>query len=144
MAEEAAATAIATHDGLGMPFERARALLTAGEIRRRARHKRAAGDALEEALALFDQLGAPLWVARARDELGRVGTRRAREGDSSELTEVERQVAELVAAGRTNRAIANKLFMAERTVEAHLTRAYRKLGVSSRTELAAAIRPDSA
>ena len=64
----------------------------------------------------------------------RLGGRRAK--DSDELTETERRIAELAADGRSNREIAGELFVSERTVEANLTRAYRKLGVRSRTELA--------
>lgn len=75
-----------------------------------------------------------LWAERARGEIARLGGRRAR--DSDELTKTERRIAELAAEGRSNREIAGELFVSERTVEANLTRAYRKLGVRSRTELA--------
>ena len=82
---------------------------------------------------MFGELGAELWVARARAEIARLGGRRARDRD--ELTETERRIAELAGSGRSNREIAAELFVSERTVEANLTRAYRKLGVRSRTEL---------
>ena len=89
---------------------------------------------LEAALALFEELGAETWAARSRTEIARLGGRRARDRD--ELTEAERRIAALAAEGRLNREIAGELFVSPRTVEANLTRAYRKLGVRSRTELA--------
>ena len=101
-------------------------------ILRRARQKRAARDAIGAALTDFEDLGAATWVERARDELGRIGGRTREEG----LTAAERRVAALVAAGRTNREVAEQLFLGERTVAGHLTRVYAKLGVRSRTELA--------
>lgn len=125
--------ALKEHERLPMPFERGRTLLVLGTIRRRAKQKRAAREALKEALAIFEQLGAPLWAEKARAELARIGGRRAVPG---ELTEAEARVARLAAAGRTNREIADALFMSVRTVEGHLSRAYAKLGVRSRTELA--------
>jgi DNA-binding CsgD family transcriptional regulator len=81
----------------------------------------------------FERLGAPLWAERARAELARIGGRRSVAG---KITEAEARVAKLAAAGRTNREIANALFMSVRTVEGHLLHAYAKLGVRSRTELA--------
>ena len=75
-----------------------------------------------------------LWAERAQAELARLGGRRA--ADRDELTETERRIAELAAEGRANKEIAAALFVSERTVESNLTRAYRKLGVRSRTELA--------
>ena len=89
---------------------------------------------LEAALAVFEELGAALWADRARAEIARLGGRRSK--DSDELTETERRIAKLAADGRSNREIAGELFVSERTVEANLTRAYRKLRVRSRTELA--------
>ena len=118
------------------PFGRARALLTLGLVRRRARQKRAARDAIEAAVAAFDEMGAAGWAAKARAELGRIGGRTREEG----LTAAERRVAELVAEGRTNREVAAALVLGERTVETHLTHIYAKLGVRSRTELALALR----
>ena len=103
-------------------------------MRRQAQRRRAAREALEQALAIFEQLGAPLWAEKARAELRRISGRRAA---SDELTETERRVAELAAQGRTNKEIAAELFMGVSTVEAHLSHVYRKLGVRSRTELAA-------
>ncbi|HET8786975.1 MAG TPA: LuxR C-terminal-related transcriptional regulator, partial [Candidatus Limnocylindrales bacterium] len=116
-----------------IPLVHGRALLTAGEIRRRARQKGQAREALTEAIAIFEGLGARLWLERAHAELARVATRRP---DGAPLTATERQVVDLVAAGRTNKEIADSLFMSVHTVEAYLTRLFRSLGVQSRTELA--------
>ena len=124
----------ASEEGEGVePFERGRALLVAGQIHRRARQVRAAREALENASTLFDRCGAPLWVARTRAELSRIGGRRAA-GD--ELTPSERRVAELVAEGKTNREVAAELFVSVHMVEKTLTHTYRKLGLRSRAELA--------
>jgi DNA-binding CsgD family transcriptional regulator len=124
--------AVAKHEAVGDPFGRARALLALGLVRRRARQKRAAREAIEAALAEFAELGAVSWAAGARAELGRVGGRTRIEG----LTPAERRVADLVAGGQTNREVAATLFLGERTVASHLTHIYAKLGVRSRTELA--------
>jgi DNA-binding CsgD family transcriptional regulator len=134
IAEAAAllADAIAQHEAAKDTFGRARALLALGVVRRRERQKRAARDAIEAALAGFEQLGAANWIEKARAELGRIGGRTREEG----LTAAERRVATLVAQGRTNREVAAALFLGERTVAGHLTHIYAKLGVRSRTELA--------
>lgn len=124
--------ALAEHRLAPVAFDRARTLLVVGQVRRRRRERAAAKAAFEEAAAAFEGLGARLWLARTRDELARVGIRRAR---ADELTEGERRVAELAAAGRTNREVAAALFLSPKTVEANLARAYRKLGVRSRAEL---------
>jgi DNA-binding CsgD family transcriptional regulator len=124
--------AVAQHEEVGDPFGRARAQLALGIVRRRARQKRSARDAIQAALAGFEQLGAATWVEKARGELGRIGGRTRQEG----LTAAERRVAALVADGRTNREVAAELFLTERTVASHLTHVYAKLGVRSRTELA--------
>ena len=124
--------AVTQHGEVGDPFGRARALLALGIVRRRARHKRAAREAIGAALGGFEQLGAATWVERARAELGSIGGRQREEG----LTAAERRVAALVAEGQTNREVAAALFLGERTVAGHLTHIYAKLGVRSRTELA--------
>ena len=77
-------------------------------------------------------MAAPLWEQRAHDELDRIGGRARSDG----LTPTEARVAELVAAGRSNKEVADALFVTVRTVEANLTRVYAKLGIRSRTELA--------
>jgi DNA-binding CsgD family transcriptional regulator len=116
------------------PLEHARTLLALGRLRRQALQKKAGRDALEQALAIFDQLGAVLWADRARTELARISGRRSA-GD--ELTETEARVAELAAAGRSNKEIAAGLYMGVSTVEAHLSHVYRKLGIRSRAALGA-------
>ncbi len=126
------ADAVELHEAVGDPFSRARALLALGVTRRRARQKRPARDAIEQARAGFEELGAERWAERAREELGAIGGRARSEG----LTPAERRVADLVANGRTNAEVAATLFLAERTVASHLTHVYAKLGVRSRTELA--------
>jgi DNA-binding CsgD family transcriptional regulator len=124
--------ALAHYAGLEMPLERARTLLVCGRIQRRQKRKRAAWDSLAQALELFERSGAALWAKRAREELGRAGVRpRAPQG----LTAAERRVAELVASGLTNQEVAAAAFMSRKTVEANLTRIYRKLGIRSRAEL---------
>ncbi|HEX5590327.1 MAG TPA: AAA family ATPase [Candidatus Limnocylindrales bacterium] len=131
---EALEEALAEHDLVDIPFDRARTLLAIGQVRRRRRERRAAREALEAAEAIFERLGAPIWAARARDELERLGLRRS---NRDELTESERRVVELAASGQTNRQVADALFLSPKTVEAHLARAYGKLGIASRAELGA-------
>jgi len=129
----AAERAAEIFDSLPLPLERARTLLVLGEVRRRSKQKRPAREALEQALDMFEALGARLWADRARAELARVGGRTAA-GDV--LTETERRVAELVAEGRSNKDVAAALFVTVKAVEANLSRIYAKLGIRSRTELA--------
>ncbi len=124
--------AVGLHEGVGDQFGRARALLILGIARRRARQKRSARDAIEAALAGFEEIGAAGWAEKARAELGRIGGRMRENG----LTPAEQRVAALVAEGRTNREVAAALFLGERTVETHLSHVYAKLGIRSRTELA--------
>jgi DNA-binding NarL/FixJ family response regulator len=88
---------------------------------------------LERAAGIFQELGAALWEGKARDELSRIG---GRAPGGQELTPTERQVAELVAEGKSNKEVASSLFISVNTVEANLSRIYRKLDVRSRTELA--------
>ncbi len=128
--------ALAEVERLGSAFQLGRTLLVEGRIHRRERRKGKAKARLEQALEEFEGLGAALWAERAREELGRVGLRRAA---ASGLTETEGKVAELVVAGRTNREVAAELFLSVKTVEVYLTRIYRKHGVRSRTELANAL-----
>jgi DNA-binding CsgD family transcriptional regulator len=130
----AAEQALKRHAELPMPFERARTLLVKGVIERRARRRGQAKNSFEQAQEIFERIGAQLWAERARAELDRVGLRRT---SGHELTEGERRVAELAAQGLMNREVAAALFMSPKTVEANLSRAYRKLGISSRAELGA-------
>lgn len=134
-----ARAALEHHDQGGQPFERARTLLVAGSIGRRARRKREARQLLDEALQVFDALGAPAWSVRAADELLRIGGTRA-----TGLTAAERRVAEHVVAGLSNKEIAAVTFLTVRTIETHLTSAYQKLGVRGRTALVRAVGRDLA
>jgi ATP/maltotriose-dependent transcriptional regulator MalT len=118
------------------PFELARTLLALGTVQRQAQHKRDARESLERAAAIFERLGARLWLDKARAELRRIGGRSASDG---ELSETERQIVELVAAGRRNREVAAELSLSPNTVAWNLSKIYRKLDVSSRTELAARV-----
>jgi DNA-binding CsgD family transcriptional regulator len=124
--------ALQHHERLRMPFERAHTLLCYGTTLRRAKRRREAKRALEAALAEFERLSTRLWAQRARVELARIGGRTR----SSELTESERRIAELVAEGRSNKEVAAALFVTPKTVETRLSRMYAKLGIHSRTELA--------
>ncbi len=141
-ARSALEQALVDHGRVPQPFELARTLLVKGEVERRAKQKRAARATLEQALGLFQALGAPLWAQRARDDLARVGGAMP---PSSELTPTEQRIAQLVGEGKKNREIAEALFISVKTVEANLSRIFHKLGVRSRTELAALQRvsPDS-
>jgi ATP/maltotriose-dependent transcriptional regulator MalT len=125
--------------GLATPYpvERARALLALGRTLRRARARRRAADRLAEAERLFTAAGAAGWARRAAEELRRTSARPARGEPGDGLTDTERRVAELVAAGRSNREVASELVVSVRTVEGHLAAVYRKLQVSGRTALAA-------
>jgi DNA-binding CsgD family transcriptional regulator len=125
--------ALAHHERLPQPFELGRTLLVAGQVQRRSRLKAEARASLDHALDIFDRLGSPPWSERARAELGRIGGRAA---GPAALTPTEERVATLAAEGRTNREIADQLFMTVRTVEWNLSKVYRKLQVRSRTELA--------
>lgn len=126
--------AMESHEVLPMPFERARTLLVKGMIQRRHRQKRAPREILEQALGTFERLEAPLWAEKARREVARIGVRaEAQRG----LTPVEERIAELAAAGETNREIASALFISVKTVEDNLSRIYRKLGIRSRAQLGA-------
>ena len=126
--------ALAHHEHLAMPFELGRTLLAQGQLRRRAKQKRAARESLQQARQIFERLGAPLWAERAGAELARIGLRPPA---PLGLTPTEKRVAELAAAGHTNREIAQALFLSVHTVEDNLRRIYGKLGIRSRTELAA-------
>jgi DNA-binding CsgD family transcriptional regulator len=118
--------------GLGQPLELGRTHLSRGRVLRRNKKWSQARDSLHEALRVFDEVGASLWANRARSELARVGGRTA---DPTRLTETEGRVVELVAAGLSNREAAARLFLSVSTVESNLRRAYRKLGVTSRSQL---------
>ena len=103
-------------------------------MRRRRGEKRAAREALTRSLEIFEELGAPIWAARVRRELRRIGGRKSA---TTGLSETERQIVELVVGGRSNKEVASALHLSPKTVEWNLSRIYRKLGIRSRTQLAA-------
>ena len=120
------------------PYDRARTQLAYGERLRRDRRKREARAQLRSALETFEGIGADLWAERARGELNATGES-ARKRDAStidDLTPQELRIAQLVAAGASNRDAAAQLFVSPKTVEYHLRKVFLKLGVSSRVELA--------
>jgi DNA-binding CsgD family transcriptional regulator len=125
--------ALTEHARIAMPFELARTLLVRGDVLRRMKQKRSSRESIQGAAAIFETLGAKLWIEKAQSALDRVGGRSA---STSELSATERRVAELAAAGRKNKEVADELFISVKTVEANLRRVYQKLGVRSRTELA--------
>ncbi|WP_194819470.1 AAA family ATPase [Nocardia sp. XZ_19_385] len=124
----------------GRPFEQARTQLLYGEWLRRTRRKVDARNQLQPALETFDRLDATPWADRARTELAALGvgaTARPAAGVLAALTPQELQIVRLAAQGMSNRDIAAQLFLSPRTVGHHLYKAYPKLGVVSRGELAA-------
>jgi DNA-binding CsgD family transcriptional regulator len=125
--------ATAVFDRLGHRPDAARALLWRGRALLRGGRRTAAADVLADASARFAHMGATLWRARAEEELERAAPGRS----AGRLTDPERRIAILVGQGLPNREIAAKLYLSVASVEAHLTRIYRKLGVRSRAELSA-------
>lgn len=124
-------------------FETARTRLAYGSRLRRSGRRVDARPVLRGALAAFDSLGADLWAASTRTELEATGERvPPREPDGpGALTPQELQVCLLLAEGRTTREAAAALFLSPKTIEYHLRKAYTKLGVHSRPELADLLRP---
>jgi DNA-binding NarL/FixJ family response regulator len=128
------ADAAAGYQRLGLAFDHARSLLSLGRAQRRFRKWGAARDSLEGSAAAFDALASPGWAGESRSELARVGARRP--APSGKLTQAEQRTAEMAATGLSNKEIAQALYVTVHTVEVHLSRAYAKLGVRSRTQLA--------
>jgi DNA-binding CsgD family transcriptional regulator len=116
------------------PHESGRTLLHLGSVLRRANRKRAARAALEDAVRILDGCGSSALADQARSELARVS---GRPPQTSSMTATEEQIARLVAAGKSNHEVAQALSLSPKTVEWNLSKIYRKLGVRSRTELAA-------
>ncbi len=125
--------ALSHHEQLPMPFELGRTLLVKGTIERRVRHKPAARESLGRALHVFEHLGAPLWADKARREAAKIAVGRPVDG----LTDAEGSIATLIAQGQTNKEIASALFVTQNTVQTHVRHIFQKLGVRSRTQLAA-------
>ncbi|GGZ15620.1 AAA family ATPase [Streptomyces poonensis] len=140
-AEACFAAALDAHQRTTGPFELARTLLCEAEVLRRHRRPGAARAPLVSALAGFERLGAMPWARRAASELAAAGgipaARTAPDpgGALDRLTPQEFQVSRAVARGLNNTEAAASLFVSRKTVEAHLTRIYRKLQVRSRTDL---------
>jgi DNA-binding CsgD family transcriptional regulator/exonuclease VII small subunit len=141
-AERRVERALVEYERLPMAIERARTLLVLGRIRRRLRKRRAAKEALDEALGIFNSAGSARWADQARTEIDSIGLRPAATGD--ELTPAETRVAELVAKGLSNKEVAAALVVTPKTVEAHLGRIYRKLEIRRRSELTALMAKSSA
>ncbi|MDA0166748.1 LuxR C-terminal-related transcriptional regulator, partial [Solirubrobacter ginsenosidimutans] len=131
--------ALALHESLPMPFERARTLLALGERLRRAKQRAEAREPLTAALDAFERLGARPWAERARTELRATGGQasgRRSQAAAEQLTPHELQIAVLVSQGMTNREAAAALFLSPKTIEYHLGQIYRKLDVRGRAQLA--------
>jgi DNA-binding CsgD family transcriptional regulator len=125
--------------GFGLGFDSARCHLSLGRAQRRLKQWGSARESLERAAAAFVQLGSEGWAQRAQEELARVGGRGPTAPGA--LTPTEHDVVQLAAHGLTNKEIARQLSLAVHTVEVHLSRAYGKLGVRSRSQLAAQLTP---
>jgi DNA-binding CsgD family transcriptional regulator len=133
------ARALEEHRQANRSFERARTELAYGGFLRRQRRRIDARAHLRSALTTFDELGAVPWAERTQAEL-RASGETARRRDSStilDLTPQELQVANFVAQGKTNREVAAQMFLSPRTIDYHLRSVFTKLGITSRTELAA-------
>jgi len=138
-AEDSYREALAEHGRSPGPAHLARSNLVYGEWLRRMRRPRDARTALREAFRLLTDIGADGFAERARAELAAAGESRpaqaaARHG--RDLTPQEAQVARLAAAGATNAEIAAQLYLSPNTVDYHLRKVFRKLGVTSRRQLA--------
>ena len=131
---------------LRVPFDEARSRLCYGERLRRGGRRVQAREQLRSALATFERLRTEPWSERTRAELRASGeTLRARRDTAAldELTPQELQVALTVAAGLTNKEAGARLYLSVKTIEAHLHRTYRKLGIRSRDELGPLLGPRS-
>ena len=130
-----------SHPGIiEFPFERARIALAHGISLRRMRRYNDARVVLGSAAEGFDRIGARPWAEQARAELRASGaTVKQSHGETIPLSAQERRVADLAASGNTNKEIAAQLRLSPRTVDAHLSRAFRKLGITRRAALSQAL-----
>jgi DNA-binding CsgD family transcriptional regulator len=140
--DERFAAALVLHSEVPDVFEIARTRLLWGQRLRRVRRKADARRQLVHAQAGFERTGAEGWLRTCRSELAACGERRASEarpgaGPMATLTPREFEVAREVAGGATNAEASRRLFISQRTVEYHLSNAYRKLGVSDRRSISA-------
>ena len=124
-------------EGSPARLEHAQVLVDLGAAFRASRQRSAAREPLLDGLTLASRCGSWRLERRARAELAAIGVRprTVERSGADSLTPSERRVAELAASGQTNREIAQTLFVTEKTVEAHLGRAFRKLDVNSRRQL---------
>jgi DNA-binding CsgD family transcriptional regulator len=129
----------------GYPFLRARTLFSFGRWLRRQRRSADSRAPLRDAISLFDALGATRWSERARQELRATGEKIGpRTPDARDrLTAQELQIAQLAAAGLSNREIGERLFLSHRTIGSHLYRIFPKLEITARSQLPAALEPPS-
>jgi DNA-binding CsgD family transcriptional regulator len=130
-----------SHPGIvEFPFDYTRIVLAHGMWLRRMRRYTEARAVLESAAEGFDRLGARPWAQRARAELRASGaTAKQSLGETIPLSSQELRVADLAASGKTNKEIAAQLRLSPRTVDSHLARAFRKLGVTRRAALSQAL-----
>jgi DNA-binding CsgD family transcriptional regulator len=136
------ANAVALHEQTDNPFALARTLMCHGERLRRAGRRAEARDRLAAALDRFEQLGARAWAVRTEAELRTAGAGvrpERRPSGVDALTGQELQVALAVTRDLSNRQVAAELYLSPKTVEFHLGNVYRKLGIRSRTGLAAVL-----
>ena len=138
---ELAREAVDVLGGSDLRVAHARALIDLGAALRRGGHRRDAREPLREGLDLANRCGSVVETDRAMDELRATGARPRRPDVSGvdSLSAQERRVAAMATQGLSNREIAEALFLTRRTVEMHLTGAYRKLDVSGRQDLPAAL-----
>jgi DNA-binding CsgD family transcriptional regulator len=138
--EEHFREAIRLHRASNTVLELAKTELFYAHQLRRSRQPRAARGHLRDAVKIFDQYGAEPWARRARAELRAAGEPVAPTGTPSTLTPQQQQIADLIAAGATNREIAAQLVVSPRTVDHHVRNILAKLNVRSRVELTALLR----
>jgi DNA-binding CsgD family transcriptional regulator len=124
---------VARFAAIGVPLERARVELALGSLLRRRGQRRKAREVLDAARVTFTDCGAVDCASAATAELAAISGRAPHGADV--LTASEQRIVDLVATGLGNRAVARQLHLSVKTVEAHLNRAFRKLGVSNRTEM---------